>query len=703
MEDLLLSDAPVRTAKRDLLGRQAFIQSLADVLLLPAGAQCRVVSLEGSWGEGKTSTIEMTLDVIGSRDADLRPFVVRINPWQLGSRDSLVRALLVELATIIRDEARLLNVAKFSSLADSLLKYSNALSVLKTEPTSWVFATVAQFFLRFAVVLAKQKMDLQSFKGRVSKSIAEAGRPIIVIVDDLDRLLPEEVTEVIRFVRAVGDFERTTYLLAFDHPKIVESLQQAGVPSAEHFLEKIVQLRTHLPPIRPQFLKRMLDKHLASSSLYGNRRIFMESEMRRYELYDFYISPLITNVRTLLRVLARIELTKKEIIREVEYWDLFALNVLAVVSPHIFELIRTNPTAFLSASLPYPVGKEEEKAVLADIPGQVDSILLKEPSRKSRYLKGLVYSLFPGLRANDHGKSKSWLEHNGRIASEKALLTILLSDLMENSIPLDLARLVATEATSRRDRIALVAKDDDSLDVLVSMIREEISLSREDLVEDSADLALAIVERWVEVTPAIKNSYREPLDRTRYILPFATELIATAADPRNILERIQQLDIDGFLIGQLLEEVISPGIDAAHQLSKVLSGNISNAVDDYALHVEGRMLSGDETGQEGLSILLFSLRRISPEKFADLVSRHIESQTARRTLLVNIANSIFSSSVGRIAKWPENILSQELTAKLKKEAKQILAAGTENKMLLTSARAIVEGGEIVVETGQSRR
>src|SRR4249919_1104535 len=368
IERIFTDDAPLRTISSDQLGRRSFIEALANALLLPPKGQCRVVSLEGSWGEGKTSAIEMAMDLIGQRDADLRPFVVRVNPWQLGTRDALVRALLLELSKIVRGEGKKQKIKKFGQLADELIKYSSALSALKLEPHGFLYYIAARTAFWVIAKFVSNDLDLQRQKEKVSEAVRNAGRPIIVVVDDLDRLLPGEMVEVVSFVSAVGDLERKTYLLAFDHARVVEALGQAGVPSPERFLEKIVQLRMHLPPASPEAIRAILDARLEQSEVYKHRRVFDGSNSRRVELYSFYLAPLINDVRTLLRILARTETTPLGVVREVEYWEVFALNTVAVISPSVFEVIRASATSFTNPEgFPKAAGESRSEELARNI------------------------------------------------------------------------------------------------------------------------------------------------------------------------------------------------------------------------------------------------------------------------------------------------------------------------------------------------
>lgn len=695
---LLLEDSPVRTLAGDLLDRRSFVESLADTLILPPEAHCRVISLEGAWGEGKTSAIEMALDLIGARDADLRPFVVRINPWQLGTKDALTRALLLELSRIVRGEGRREKAAALTKLSDEILTYLSALSFLKTEPNGATLALIAKVALWAAEKLARRDLDLQAKKKRVSEAIKKANRPIIIIVDDLDRLLPEEVLEVIRFVRAVGDFERTTYLLAFDHPRVIESLSKAGIPSAERFLEKIIQLRAHLPPTRARLIKKILEEKIESSQIYVNRRLFEESESRRIELYSFYMEPLIRDIRTLIRVLSKVEMTPVAVAREVEYWEIFALSLISIVAPEIFEFIRTHPSLLTKGFHGTPRTIEEDKE--ESIEGHLSELLYKHQRRQAVYLKGLIHSLFP-LTSKRSIRSQSWLDRNGRVAAENRLLAFLLSGIFDGEIPTDTVRAIITEDRFRDERILSVTQQEEHLLSLMSSIRDEISISNIN-PDNPGRLALSLFRRSLDL-PDKEHGYGERIQRApESMLPLLVDLLKRDINSNRTLFEIMKDDRAGILSSLLLEEIIhnkkEPDADKiiidASEIEKakeILESKIYFAVENYT-----------DSDEERTGPLLFSLKRIDKVQYEKCIRKLIDSKKNRHVLIKSLANSIHSSHHGRVAVWNHDLVPKDLITHLEREAKEVISGDIKDKALLAGARALIEGREIVVETGDYR-
>ena len=65
--------------------------------------------------------------------------------------------------------------------------------------------------------LYKQRLELE-------KALRKLERPIVIVVDDIDRLQEAEIRDIVRLVRLVGDFPNLVYLLAFDRVRVAKVL-----------------------------------------------------------------------------------------------------------------------------------------------------------------------------------------------------------------------------------------------------------------------------------------------------------------------------------------------------------------------------------------------------------------------------------------------------------------------------------------------
>jgi hypothetical protein len=107
----------------------------------------------------------------------------------------------------------------------------------------------------------------RALKKALSQKLAKLPHPIIVILDDLDRLTAGEIAHVFQLVKTQADFPNIHYLLGFDRNLIAGALEKEapGVPinglpdkRGHDFLEKIVPVIFDLPSIDTEDLRDIL-------------------------------------------------------------------------------------------------------------------------------------------------------------------------------------------------------------------------------------------------------------------------------------------------------------------------------------------------------------------------------------------------------------------------------------------------------------
>ena len=113
--------------------------------------------------------------------------------------------------------------------------------------------------------------SLNELKENLVTSLRELGHRFIITIDDVDRLEPKEVIEVLRLARSVADFPNVIYLLCYDSRILSHSIQQAAkVESGRAYLEKIVQLTVMVPEPEPFQLRRWFGEELHSIASIKN-------------------------------------------------------------------------------------------------------------------------------------------------------------------------------------------------------------------------------------------------------------------------------------------------------------------------------------------------------------------------------------------------------------------------------------------------
>jgi predicted KAP-like P-loop ATPase len=330
----LLDDVPLSEGQSDELEREELSSSVAPLLVLPAGASSVVVAIEAGWGEGKSSFLHL-IDKNLKRHVD-DPVVVRFNPWFVRSREQVFRSFFSHLISAVDS-----NEKNAIEAIEALRSYARMLEV------SLPFTGLASR----AIEQRLEPAALADEKDRLVAALQVVGRPIVVIIDDIDRLPAKDIRCIFQLVKVVCDFKRVAYLLAFDPPPVDEALKFGGLyADGREYREKIVQLSLRLP-----------------RAAYLSRRKYFEIRLnQRIESWEFLLEVTDENVIEASTPLAlRACTTPREMKRLLNAWcmschalrgevnmgDILLLEVLQLKFPRVFEALERSPARVAGSGL----------------------------------------------------------------------------------------------------------------------------------------------------------------------------------------------------------------------------------------------------------------------------------------------------------------------------------------------------------------
>lgn len=420
-------DRPLRfkeALQADKLGRRGYANAAVHALGRVSSTAGFVLSVEGAWGSGKTSTLAMMEALLRAQKP--APVIVHFNPWLVGDRDALLRHFLCKIAAEVKlaDHA-----ADGKRVARELKAYSKVFDFIKLIPGAEPWSSLVKSVLESAgetvdSVADYKTPDVETRKSKVEVALQRFERPIIVFIDDIDRLFPLEVFEMVRIVKAVGDLPNVGYVLAWDPEYVSDALKAAGVPRSQTYLDKVVQVRFPLPAIGLEARGVLINEALSRLHPDANNVYFANARDRLGMLYFSGLRDILEQPRDYARVFNTVAVIEPTLRGEVVLADIIGLAALMVRAPCVYELMRKEPRWFVGRLPGDESLFQKTEEILKEGAAQRDEAF-DECSHPSAVRK-LVHRLFPlTARADDEFTIGRVLEVEGHIAAPARLLVAL--------------------------------------------------------------------------------------------------------------------------------------------------------------------------------------------------------------------------------------------------------------------------------------
>lgn len=383
----LSSDRPLSDPNGDLFGHAPFSKHLANAIRCQRGADGIVLALYGPWGSGKSTVLGYVLHYLKQAPESDRPVVVQFNPWWFAGQENLARAFLGQLQVVLPDEHK-----GFKDIGKKLSEFSEALGGVAEIAGGAIGiplpGKVVQGGLR---MLGSKPKDVPGLKKCLSELLLKEGKRVLVVIDDIDRLAPDEVRQLFTVIKALADFPYVTYLLAFDREVASNAISsQTGLPG-ERYLEKIIQVPFELPLIDRVSLRKALFAKLDA--------VMQDTPEGRFDnahwnnIFHSGVDQLIRVPRDIVRLTNSLSVTYPAVVGEVNPVDFIAIEALRIFLPNVYDAIRTNEEKF--AGYRTPDHSIEKQAAVAFHDAWMQAI----PTELQNSTKDLMQRLFPKLES----------------------------------------------------------------------------------------------------------------------------------------------------------------------------------------------------------------------------------------------------------------------------------------------------------------
>jgi len=291
---------------RDFLNFKS-VADIAAEIISQADGRALSIGVSGSWGVGKSSMLKL-LGVSLKERTEQRLIFVEFNAWLYQGFDDTRAALMETIAQAIIQtvEADKTVLGHVSEKAKSLAKRVNwfrlaavsATSVAgmlfglppvglageaanvvkgltdgavsqddlnKTESTVSAAVAGAKGLIRDEVPRESPPKAIHAFREELRATLAEMDATLVVLIDDLDRCLPETTIATLEAMRLFLLVDRTAFVIAADDKMIREAvrhhfsnLPDFGNDLVTNYFDKLIQVPIRVPPLGTQDVRAYL-------------------------------------------------------------------------------------------------------------------------------------------------------------------------------------------------------------------------------------------------------------------------------------------------------------------------------------------------------------------------------------------------------------------------------------------------------------
>lgn len=241
MSDVSYNDQPIQIPSEDRFGIDPFARTLASSILKMKSPQGSVIALNGPWGSGKSSAVNLIKHHLEQpvRDDDI--VIIDFACWWFRGEEALALAFFRELYAGLSPSLGEKLKQSLPKLGARLLKAGSVLGGAADLVGAGGIGGVAGNAMEWLGELIEQEEGVEKLHAKLSASLQEQSKRFLVVIDDIDRLSPDEALLIFRLVKSVGRLPNVMYLLVYDR-LLAEKIVSERFPSeGPHYLEKIVQ------------------------------------------------------------------------------------------------------------------------------------------------------------------------------------------------------------------------------------------------------------------------------------------------------------------------------------------------------------------------------------------------------------------------------------------------------------------------------
>lgn len=339
----------------DRLGRERLADQMARILQTVADhSESSVTALVGSWGSGKTTLVEEVRKSL----AESGWYVTSHNPWAYSDYAGAVAGFFSAIRDAVPDDV--LGRAWRESLGGWV---SRAAPI---GAAGGMVGVDASGTVGLVGALIAGDRSPEKLRAEAADGLAKLEHPILVVLDDLDRLDPEELLLTFKLVRLLGRLPNVYYLIAYDEETLLDILMRTDLVGetrgrAQQYLEKMVQIRLDVPPLLIDQQLNLINAGIDDLCETHGIELNSDATARLQQAWSSCLVHYLDQPRAVKRLLTQIDAFWGEVAEEVDFVDFLLVTFLRTFEKASFDLIVERRVELLGETLDYELRNESHQ------------------------------------------------------------------------------------------------------------------------------------------------------------------------------------------------------------------------------------------------------------------------------------------------------------------------------------------------------
>lgn len=302
-------DIPITCSEDDELGFGEDVDLLFQHINGRQDSSSFSIGINARWGDGKSSFINLLAEkFITNKDGYI---LIRFNP-RYANNNSIQASFFETLFS---------ELSKYDSrFKRSFNDYLKVIDVITDNNYMSALLNMTELFNR------------EDEKEKINQAIKQLSKRVIVIIEDLDRLMKDEIIEVLKLIDGNASFDNLIFISAYDKDSIHSLISSE---ECNTYSDKFFTYERTLPLRSPNLLLKFLTEHLIQNQGFSKDE---EDEIRNIVRANAsHFQAYLHNLRDVKRYINLVKPSVKRIYKEIKVRDYLLIELVRYRYPNDYR------------------------------------------------------------------------------------------------------------------------------------------------------------------------------------------------------------------------------------------------------------------------------------------------------------------------------------------------------------------------------